>query len=149
MSSRYRYAAGAWPLAFLGWSGRDLDDRGGWVDGWHRRWGGPVEGADRYARNVSRGSGGGGGAVMGLVTRSLAVGWFLAVARVRSWSHRAWIWRWTAAGLNEACWAARRRLGSGLTSGWALVRACGVCAGSYFLLIFAPSRILEISFCCG
>ncbi len=30
-----------------------------------------------------------------------------------------------------------------------MTRVYGVAAVSYFLLIFAPSRTLEISFCCG
>src|SRR5664279_4138362 len=85
--------------------------------------------------------------VAAALTAGLVVGWFLAVARVSSSPHRAWIWRCTAAWLNEECCAARRRRGSALTSGWALVRAYGVCARSYLLVIFAPSRTLEISFC--
>jgi hypothetical protein len=53
----------------------------------------------------------------------LVVGWFLAVARVSRSALRAWICLWTAAGLNEACWAVRRRRRSGLTVGWASARA--------------------------
>jgi hypothetical protein len=86
---------------------------------------------------------------VGVSTTGLVVGWFLAVATVSSCPHRAWIWRCTAAGLNEVCSAASRRRGSALTLGWAIARAYGVRAGSYRLVIFAPSRTLEISFCCG
>ena len=67
------------------------------------------------------------------MTAGLVAGWAFAVARVNSSSHRAWIWRWMAAGLNEACLAVRRRRGSALTSGWAVARTYGVCARSYFL----------------
>jgi len=31
----------------------------------------------------------------------------------------------------------------------ACARRCGVVATSYFLVTFAPSRTLEMSFCCG
>ena len=86
--------------------------------------------------------------VSGVVTAGLEVGWSLAVARVSS-SAKAWICRWTAGGLNEACWARSRRFGRALTSVWAIVRAYGVVAVSYFLVILAPSRTLEVSFCCG
>jgi hypothetical protein len=61
--------------------------------------------------------------VVGWSTTGLVAGWFLAVARVRRSSRRAWIWRCAAAGLKEACWAARRRRRSGLTAGWVMARA--------------------------
>ena len=63
------------------------------------------------------------GRVVAGVTIGLVVGWFLAVARVSRSALRAWICLWTAAGLNEACWAVRRRRRSGLTVGWAIARA--------------------------
>src|SRR5664280_2723293 len=85
----------------------------------------------------------------GVATTGLVVGGFLAVATVSSCPHRAWIWRCTAAGLNQACWAFSRRRGRALTLGWATALAYGVGAGSYLLAIFAPSRTLEISFCWG
>ena len=74
---------------------------------------------------IGNGPCGGGGADAGF-----GVGWPLAVARVSSSSHSAWIWRCTAAGLNEVWMVASRRLGSAMTSGWAAMRAYEVVAVS-------------------
>jgi hypothetical protein len=80
----------------------------------------------RKVRGGDRDAGAGqsaAGSAVGGVTAGLLVGWFFAVARVSRSADRAWIWRCTAAGLNEACWAFRRRRRSGLTPGWAIARA--------------------------
>ena len=73
----------------------------------------------------------------GALTGVLRAGWPLAVASVRSSSQKAWIWRWTAAGLNEVCAVASRRLGSALTSRWALTRAYAI------LVSYAAERLCD------
>ncbi len=73
----------------------------------------------------------------------------LLVVTVRSSAVRAWIWRWMAAGFSPACTSVRMALSWSVTASCRSARRCGVLAVSYFLVTFAPSRTLEISFCCA
>ena len=73
----------------------------------------------------------------------------LLVVRVSSSDVRAWIWRWIAAGLRPSWVSARIALSSYRTVSWVTARRYGVVAVSYFFETFAPTRVLDTSFCCG
>lgn len=58
----------------------------------------------------------------------------LDVVMVSSWEVRAWIWRWTAAGLMSSYCLVRAVLDFLVTFAWCCARWLGVAAMSYFLL---------------